>query len=82
MQAYVWFLEAEPSKHPVVIINSWIGIPGHLEVIGAFSGSGRYRPYGRSDLCQTALRLFRASCYVFIYLTTVVFCHGCVLPCS
>ena len=82
MQAYVWFLEAEPRKHPVIIFNSWIGIPGHSEIIGAFRGPRRSRPYGRSDLRQIALRLFRTSCYVFIRSTTFAFCHGCVLPLS
>jgi len=70
----VWFLEAEPGKHPVIIINCWIGISGHLEIIGAFSGARRCRSYGRSDLREIALRLFWTSCYVFIYFTTV----GCV----
>ncbi len=81
MYAYVWFLEAEPRKHSV-IIKSCIGISGHLEIIGAFSGARRCRPYGRSDLRQIALRLFWTSCYVFIYFTTFAFCHGCLLPLS
>ena len=79
MQAYVWFLEAEPNKHPV-IIKSWIGISGPLEIIGAFSGARRCRPYGRSDPRQIALRLFWTSCYVLIYFTSLAFCHGCVFP--
>ena len=82
MQAQVWFLEAEPGKHPVIKINSWIRISGHLEIIGAFSGTRRCRPYGRSDLRQIALHLFGTSCYVFIYSTTFAFGHGCVLPVS
>ena len=81
MQAHVWFLEAEPSKHPV-IIKSWIGISGPLEIIGAFSGTGSCRPNSRSDLREVALRLFRTSCYVFNDSTTFAFCHGCVLPLS
>jgi hypothetical protein len=35
MQAYVRFPEAEPGKHPIIVITR-IGISGHLEVIGAF----------------------------------------------
>jgi len=73
MQAYMWFLEAEPGKHPVIIINSWIGISGHLEIIGAFNGTRRGRLYGRSGLRQIALRLFWTSCCVFIYFTTLRF---------
>jgi len=79
MQAQVWFLEAEPGKHPVIKINSWIRISGHLEIIGAFSGTGRCRAYGRSELREIALRLLRTSCYVFFYSSTFAFCHGCVL---
>jgi hypothetical protein len=82
MQAYVWLLEAEPSKHPVIIINSWMGISGPLEIVGAFRGTRRCGPYGDSHLCQIALRVFRTSCYVFIYSTTFAFCQGCVLPLS
>ena len=82
MQAYMRLLEAEPGKHPVVIINSRIGISGPLEIIGAFGGTRHCRPYGRSDLRQIALRLFRTSCYVFIHSTTFAFCHRCVLPLS
>jgi hypothetical protein len=82
MQAYVRFLEAEPSKHPVVIINSWMGISGPLEIVGAFRGSRRCGPYGGSDFGQIGLRLFWASCYVFIYSTSFAFCQGCVLPLS
>jgi len=80
MQAYVWFLKAEPGEHTIIIINTWIGISGPLEIIGAFSGTRRCRPNGRSDLCQIDLRLFWTSCYVFIYPTTFVFCQGRVLP--
>ena len=76
MQAYVWFLEAEPDKHPVIIINSRVRISGHLEIVGAFGGARRCRPYSRPDLGQIALRLFWTSCYVFIYPTTFAFCHG------
>ncbi|GEM_PF-5925035 len=79
MQAQVWFLEAEPGKHPVIKINSWIRISGHLEIIGAFSGTGRCRAYGRSEFREIALRLLRTSCYVFFYSSTFAFCHGCVL---
>jgi hypothetical protein len=71
----VWFLEAEPHKHPV-IIKSWIGISGPLEIIGAFRGARRCRPYGRSDLRQVASRLFWTSCYVFIYFAIFSFFHG------
>src|SRR5271156_2617156 len=78
MQAYVRLLEAEPGKHPIVILNSWIGISGHSEIIGAFGGGRRSRPYGRSDLRQIAPRLFRATCYVFIHATTLALCHSCV----
>ena len=60
MQAHVRFLEAEPSKHPV-IVKSWIGISGPLEIVGAFSGARRCRPNCRSDLRQIALRLFWTS---------------------
>ena len=81
MQANVRFREAEPRKHPV-IIKSWIGISGHLEIIGALSGARRCRPYGRPDLRQIALRLFRTSCYVFIYFTIFAFCQGGVLSLS
>jgi len=81
MYAEVWFLEAEPNKHPV-IIKSWIGIPGHFEIIGAFRGTRRCRSYGRSDLRQIASRLFWTSCNVFIYFTIFAFCFGCVLPLS
>ena len=56
-----------------------MGISGHLEIVGAFGGARRCRPYGRSNLRQIALRFFRTSCYVFIYFTTLAFCHGCVL---
>ncbi len=80
MQAYVWFLEAEPCKHPV-IIKSWIGISGHLEIIGAFSGTRRCRPYGPSDLRQIALRLFWTSCYVFIYFILLRFVTVAFSPC-
>jgi len=79
MQAHMRFLEAEPGKHSVVIINSWMGISGPLEIIGALSGTRHCRPYGRSDLRQIALRLFWTTCYVFIYSTTLAFCHACVL---
>jgi hypothetical protein len=82
MQAYEGFLEAEPGKHPIVIVNSWLVISGHSEIISAFSGARRSRPYGRSDLCQIALHLFRASCDVFIYSTAFASCHGCVLSMS
>ncbi len=82
MQAYVRFLEAEPGKHPVVIINFWVGISGPLEIIGAFSGTRRCRPYGGSDLRQIASRLFWTSCYVFIYFAIFTFCHGRVFPAS
>jgi len=82
MQAYVCFLEAEPDKHPVVIINCWIGKSGHAEIVGAFTCAGRGGAYGRSDLRQIALRLFRTSCYVFIYSTSFAFCHGGVLSLS
>src|ERR1700691_6598258 len=82
MQAQAWFLEAEPGKHPVIKINSWIRISGHLEIIGAFSGTRRCRAYGRSELREIALRLFWTSCYVFTYSTTFAFCHGCVLHLS
>ena len=80
MYTYVWFLEAEPSEHPVIIIKSWIGISGHLEIVGALRGARHCRPYGRSDLREFALRLFWTSCYVFIYSITFAFCHGCILP--
>jgi hypothetical protein len=80
MQAHVWFLEAEPGKHPVITINSWMGISGHLEIIGAFNGIRHCRLYGCSDFREIALHLFRTSCYVFIYFTLVSFCHGRVLP--
>ena len=76
MQAYVWFLEAEPGEHPVVIINSWIGIAGHSKVVGAFSGAWRGRSYGRSDFREIPLRLFRTSCYVLVYFAAFAFCHG------
>jgi len=76
MQAYVWFLEAEPSEHPVIIINSGIGIPGHLEIIGAFGGTRRRHPYGRSDLPQIALRLFWTPGYIFIHFTIFPLSHG------
>ena len=79
MYAYVWFLEAEPDKHPV-IIKSRIGISGHLEIIGAFSGARRCRPYRGSHLRQIALRFFWARCYVCVYFTGFAFCHGCILP--
>src|SRR5580693_9334960 len=46
MQAYVWFLEAEPGNHPVIVINPWIGISGHFEIIAAFSGAIRSLPGG------------------------------------
>ncbi len=82
MQACVRFLEAEPSKHPVIIINSWRGISGPLEIIGALCGTRRGGPYGGSDLRQIGLRLFWTSCYVFIYSTTFAFCQGWVLPLS
>ncbi len=78
MYAHVWFLEAEPDKHPV-IIKSRIGISGPLEIIGAFNGARRCRPYGRSDLRQIAMRLFGTPCYVFIHFTSLGFCHGCDL---
>jgi len=80
MQAYVWFLEAEPGKHPVIKLNSWIRISGHSVIVGAFSGTRRNRAYGRSDPRQIALRLFWTSCDVFIHPATFAFCHGCVLP--
>jgi len=80
MQAYVWFLEAEPGKHPVIKINSWIGISRHSEIVGAFGGTRRSRPYRRSELRQIALDLFWTSCDVFIYSTTFAFSHSCVLP--
>ena len=81
MQANVRFLEAEPRKHPV-IIESRIGVSGHLEIIDAFSGTRRCRPYGRPDFRQIALRLFRTSCYVFICFTIFAFCQGGVLSLS
>ena len=82
MQAYVWFLVAEPGKHPIIIINSCMGISGPLEIVGAFRGTRRGSPYGSSDLRQIALRLFWTPCYIFIYSTTFAFCQGCVLPLS
>lgn len=60
MEADVWLFEAEPNKHPV-IVKSWVGISRHLEIIGAFSGTRRCRPYGRSDLRHFAVRLFWTS---------------------
>ena len=69
----MWFLEAEPGKHPVIIINPRMAISGHLEIIGAFSGARHCRSYGRSLLRQIALCLFKTSCYVFIYSTTFAF---------
>ena len=81
VQAYVRFLEAEPNKHPV-IIKSWIGISGHLEIIGAFSGTRRCHTYGRSDLRQIALRLFWTSCDIFIYFIIFALCQSCILPAS
>jgi len=81
MQTYVWFLEAEPGKHPIVI-KSRIRIPGHLEIIGAFSGARRRRSYRGSHPRQIALRLSRTFCYVFVHFTSCAFCHGCILPLS
>jgi hypothetical protein len=78
MQAYVRLLEAEPGKHPV-IIKSRIGISWHLEIIRAFSGAWRRRPYRSPDLHQIPLCLFWTFCYVFVNPTTFVFCHGCIL---
>src|SRR5271155_5510197 len=75
MQAYVWLLEAEPGEHSVVIINFWIGISGHLEIVGAFRGAGGSCAYGRSELLQIFLRLFWTSDYVFVYCRTFAFCH-------
>ena len=82
MQAYVWLLEAEPGKHPVIIINRRIGISGPLEIVGAFRGARHCRPYRRSDLRQIPSRLFRTSCDVFIHSTAFALRHVRVLPSS
>jgi hypothetical protein len=73
----VGFFVAESGEHSVVKIDVWIGISGHLKIIGAFRGTWGGRLNGRSELRQIGLRLFWASRYVFIYSTTFAFRHGC-----
>ena len=81
MQAHVWFLEAEPRKHSV-IVKSWIGISGPVEIVGAFCRARRCRPNRGSDLRQIVLGLLWTFCEVFRDSTTFGSCHGSLLPSS
>lgn len=80
VQADVWLLEAEPGKHSIVV-KSWIGVSGHLEIIRAFNSTWCCGAYGRSDLPQILLRPFRTSCYVCVYfISNFAFYHNRIVP--
>src|ERR1700733_10876790 len=74
MQAHERFFEAEPDKHPV-IVETGIGVSGHLEVIGALCRPRRDGLYRSSHLCQIVLRLFWTAGYVFVYFTRPGLCR-------
>ena len=54
MQANVALVEAEPGEHSVKS-ESWIGISGFFEIIGAFNVTRHCRTNGGSDLREIAL---------------------------